>query len=149
MKRVLFVCLGNICRSPAAEGVFAQRVARAGVAHLFEVDSAGTSAHHRGERADSRMRAAAARRGLELHSRSRAVVAADFDHFDLIVAMDRANLAELKGYGGSAKLVLFGEYLDGDEPCDVPDPYYGGEQGFERVLDLLEAGCGPLLESLL
>lgn len=148
MKRVLFVCMGNICRSPAAEGVFLQRVREAGVSHRIEVDSAGTSSYHQGERADKRMREAAAKRGYNLDSRSRGVLQQDFEHFDLIVAMDRDNYRDLGRFGGSAKLVLFSEYLDDSWPPEVPDPYYGGEAGFEIVLDMLEAGCEPLLKSM-
>lgn len=148
MKRVLFVCMGNICRSPAAEGVFLQYLKAAKLTHLVEVDSAGTTAYHQGEAADQRMRAAAAARGYLLNSRSRGVIATDFDHFDLIVAMDKANLAELRQFAGSAEVVLFSQYLTDDWADEVPDPYYGGEDGFETVLDMLEAGTGSLLKAL-
>lgn len=148
MKRILFVCMGNICRSPAAEGVFLHQLNAAGMSKRVEVDSAGTTNYHQGEPADKRMRAAAANRGYVLESLARGVVEEDFDHFDLIVAMDEANLADLLRSGGSAEAVLFSEYLGDEWPREVPDPYYGGDAGFEQVLDMLEAGCGPLLKSL-
>lgn len=148
MKRVLFVCMGNICRSPAAEGVFLHHLAAAGVSKRVEVDSAGTTSYHQGEPADKRMRAAAANRGYSLESRARGVVEHDFDHFDLIVAMDEANRSSLLRFGGTAEIVLFSDYLSGEWPREVPDPYYGGDAGFEQVLDMLEAGCATLLKSL-
>lgn len=148
MKRILFVCMGNICRSPAAEGVFLHHLKAAGVSKRVEVDSAGTTNYHQGEPADKRMRAAAAKRGYALESRARGVVEEDFDHFDLIVAMDKANRSDLLRFGGAAEVVLFSDYLGDEWPREVPDPYYGGDAGFEQVLDMLEAGCGPLLESL-
>lgn len=148
---VLFVCLGNICRSPAAEGVLRTLLAAEGLDREVEVDSAGTLGEHVGEPADARMRAAAAARGYELTSRARRVEPADLDRFDLVVAMDRDNLDELRRLADSprARLALFSDFLPGGEPRDVPDPYYGGPRGFEKVLDLLEHGCPALLEELL
>ena len=148
-QKILFVCLGNICRSPAAEGVFhhfAQR-SRADV----QVDSAGTSSFHIGEPADKRMRAAASKRGYELTSRSRMVTRRDLSEFDLVVAMDRNNFRELSILAGgpNRKLKLLSEYLEESWPRDVPDPYYGGDDGFEKVLDMLEAACPKILASLL
>jgi protein-tyrosine phosphatase len=138
--RVLFVCLGNICRSPAAEGVFLRLAADADVAHAFDVDSAGTGAWHEGEKADARMRAAARRRGIDLPSIARQVQPDDFDRFDHIFAMDASNLRDLHRLAPPqhrSKIQLF-RSLDPDGPDeDVPDPYYGGAQGFEEVLDIV------------
>lgn len=146
---VLFVCLGNICRSPTGEAVF--RSFAADHDHL-EIDSAGTSGYHAGEPADPRMREAGARRGYDLTSRSRQVTAQDFHAFDLILAMDRSNLADLRDRrpsDGTAELRLMSDFLPAGSPLDVPDPYYGGPGGFEDVLDLIESGCPALLEHLL
>lgn len=150
-KRILFVCLGNICRSPAAEGVMQALIDERGLGSQIEIDSAGTSSYHIGEPADKRMRAAAKLRGVDLTSRSRMVNRRDFTQFDWIVAMDRANLRELKNFaeGQSANLRLMSDYLDDSWPRDVPDPYYGGDQGFEDVLDMLQAACPKLLEEIL
>lgn len=148
MTRILFVCLGNICRSPAAEGVFRHLTAEAGVEEEWEIDSAGTLGAHAGDPADARMRAAAARRGYRLESRARRVRGDDFHRFDLILAMDLDNLETLRAMalpGASARIELFGRYVEPEVPPEVPDPYYGGPQGFERVLDLLEVGCRALL----
>ena len=152
VRRVLFVCLGNICRSPTGEGVLRRVVERRGLAEVVEIDSAGTGAWHAGEPADRRMRSAAAERGYELTSRARQVSAGDFDHFDLIVAMDRANLGDLRGLDpgdARAELRLFSDFLPPGSPEDVPDPYYGGPQGFDRVIDLIEQGAETLLDHLL
>ena len=148
MVRVLMVCLGNICRSPAAEGVLATHLEREGLTEAVEVDSAGTAAYHVGERADGRMRAAAKRRGYDLTSIARAVSGDDFNRFDLILAMDRENLANLKRYSGRADVRLLGDFVPGDAVPDVPDPYYGGDDGFEQVLDLLESAMPALLDDL-
>ena len=144
-KKILFVCLGNICRSPAAEGVMHSLVLQSGD-DIF-VDSAGTSSFHIGEPADKRMRAAASERGLELTSRSRMVSRRDFSEFDLVIAMDRNNYRELASLteGVSPKLRLLSDYLDDSWPVDVPDPYYGGDEGFEKVLNMLEAACPKIL----
>ena len=114
------------------------------------VDSAGTSSFHIGEPADKRMRVAAAKRGYDLTSRSRMVTRRDFSEFDLVVAMDRNNLRELSILAGSPhrKLVLLSDFLEGDWPRDVPDPYYGADDGFETVLNMLEAACPKILETL-
>ena len=145
---VLFVCMGNICRSPAAEGVFRHYVEQQGAAGDFYIDSAGTIDYHSGKPVDPRMRQAAASRGYALTSISRQVIPEDLDEFDLIAAMDRDNLwylEELAG-GPQAHIRLLGSFLpEGhDEPGqapEVPDPYYGGSQGFEDVLDMLERAC--------
>lgn len=148
---VLFVCMGNICRSPTAEGVFRYFVQQAGLADRFDIDSAGTHAYHSGEPADRRASAAAERRGYSLADiRARRVAAEDFDLFDYIIAMDRDNLALLTGQAEAQhqhKIRLFLEFTSGKEQ-DVPDPYYGGAAGFERVLDLVEEASRGLLETL-
>ena len=151
--RVLFVCLGNICRSPAAEGVFLRLLAAAGLNQAFLVDSAGTGGWHQGQPADRRMREAAGRRGLDLPSRARQIEAADLQRFDHILAMDADNLAALRRLerqvAGSARIRPLVQHCRRSEAEEVPDPYYGGPEGFERVLDLLEDACAGLLEDLL
>lgn len=144
---VLFVCLGNICRSPLAEGVFRTLVDEAGQTGRFTVDSAGTGAWHIGNPPDPRSIDVAARHGLDISAqRARQVCTDDFRRFDTIVAMDRDNLETLKSRaaGGSARLRL----LLNTPERDVPDPYYGGPDGFDRVLQLVRAGCVDLLDSL-
>lgn len=151
-QRVLFVCLGNICRSPTGEGVLRALLAEHGLDGRIEVESAGTSAYHVGEPADARMQQAAGRRGYELTSRARQAVQDDFHRFDLIVAMDRTNrddLAALAPAGARAELRLFSDFLPPGSPADVPDPYYGGPEGFDRVLDLVEEGAEGIIEHLL
>jgi len=152
-KRVLFVCLGNICRSPTGEAVLRGEVSRRGLDGAIEVASAGTIGYHQGEAADPRMRQAAGRRGYDLTSRSRQVTADDFRTFDLIVAMDRQNLADLREIAPPpgerrAELRLFSEFLPPGSPEDVPDPYWGGEQGFDQVLDLVEEGAARIVDHL-
>ncbi|GAA5317166.1 MAG: low molecular weight protein-tyrosine-phosphatase [Candidatus Pelagadaptatus aseana] len=148
---VLFVCLGNICRSPTAHGVFEMLVQRAGLSDAITTDSAGTAAWHTGKSPDPRSAAAAAARGYDLtHLRARQVQPSDFDEFDYVLAMDSQNFAELKaiqpeGYKGC--LALFLNFADADE-SEVPDPYYGGTQGFEQVLDLVEDAAQGLLEDI-
>jgi protein-tyrosine phosphatase len=147
--RILFVCLGNICRSPTAEGVMRALAAREAPELALEVDSAGTAAYHVGEPPDPRMRAAAARRGYDLAAlRARIVEPRDFESFDLILAMDRENLAVLRRRAPAAmheRLRLFLEFAPRRESEEVPDPYYGGPNGFEEVLDLVEAAARGLL----
>ena len=143
---VLFVCMGNICRSPTGEGVFQHYVAEQGQAEKFAIDSAGTIAYHSGEPADERMREAATKRGYQLDSRARKVTTRDLNEFDLLVPMDTDNLIELESMSGDAKqhVRLLGSFLDGYEQHNapsVPDPYYGGAAGFEQVLDMIEAAC--------
>ncbi len=148
---ILFVCMGNICRSPTAEGVFRHVVEEAGFAERFLIDSAGTHAYHVGEPADRRARQAAERRGISLEGiAARRVRDEDFAGFDYIVAMDQLNQVTLVDQADTEyhdKIRLFLEYSSGDEG-DVPDPYYGGSAGFERVLDLVEEASRGLLESL-
>lgn len=149
--RILFVCLGNICRSPAAEGVMRSCLAERGLDDRIEVDSAGTLDYHAGEAADARMRDAASGRGYELLSRARQVGPDDFDRFDLIVAMDRSNLEELQAMAppeANGKLRLLSEFLPPGAPKDVPDPYWGGPRGFDQVLDMLEEACPAILDEV-
>ncbi|MBD1588901.1 low molecular weight protein-tyrosine-phosphatase [Pseudomonas typographi] len=149
--RILFVCLGNICRSPTAEGVMRQKLAKAGLGQWVQVASAGTGDWHVGKAPDTRTQAAARQRGYELAGqRAQQVKAADFDHYDLILAMDHANLAQLERLRPTANqtpVALFLRYTGGPVD-DVPDPYYGGSQGFEQVLALIEAGCDQLVAEL-
>ncbi len=142
--------MGNICRSPAAEGVFAEYVRRAGYQERFHIDSAGTLDYHSGSLADERMRQAASRRGYELLSRARQVNKSDLDEFCIVLAMDRTNLQELNQLAGGQRthIQLFGSFLvpaTSRTIPSVPDPYYGGMDGFEKVLDMLESGSPALL----
>lgn len=150
--RILFVCLGNICRSPAAEGVMRSVVAKAGLAGQVEISSAGTIGYHVGARPDHRMRAAATARGYALESRARQFAPADFEDQDLIVTMDEENRSAVLGQAHEAahkaKVWPFCKFCRHHAQTEVPDPYYGGPEGFERVLDLLEDGCHGLLDHL-
>ena len=149
---VLFVCMGNICRSPTAEGVFRAFVAREAPSWSVRIDSAGTHAYHVGEPPDRRSSAAAARRGYDLSRlRARQVVREDFHRFDLLLAMDDDNLEILRalapqGYADRARLLL--DFAPHRAERHVPDPYYGGPQGFEHVLDLLEEAARGVLDAL-
>lgn len=151
--RVLFVCTGNICRSPSAEGFFRALVEREGLAGVIETDSAGTGNWHVGDPPDRRSQAAARRRGVELSGlKARKVELADFRRFDLIIAMDQGHLTALRRMVPAEQspevVTLFLSYLDSPPMLDVPDPYYGGETGFEYVLDLIENGCAALLKHI-
>lgn len=149
--RVLFVCSGNICRSPLAEALFRGLVAEAGLAHRFAVDSAGMHDYHEGERADPRTRRVGRRHGVDVTSVARPVEDADFDRFDLIVAMDRGHRRALLARAGSeraAKIHLMREYDPAADGPDVPDPYNGDDPGFEDVHAILEAACRGLLQAL-
>jgi len=147
---VLFVCLGNICRSPTAHGVFLSKLEEARLGDVVNVDSCGTAAWHIGKSPDSRSTAAAARRGYDLSSlRARQLEQSDFDTFDYILVMDKENLANAKQLapsGHKAYLDLFLAFNKLDDACEVPDPYYGGEAGFNYVLDLVESACDGLIE---
>ena len=152
--KILFVCLGNICRSPAAEGVFLHLLNQQGLSNHFVVDSAGTGSWHVGNKADPRMRAAAERRGIHLPSRARQIELDDFSRFDLVLTMDSDNLRNVRslakevGKNATATIRPMLSYARSTEISDVPDPYYGGEQGFENVLDLLEDACSGLIEEI-
>ena len=151
--RILFVCMGNICRSPSAEGVFRSLLAARAPQLSVEIDSAGTHDYHVGEPPDQRSIAAAHRRGIDLSTlRARTVRAADFDYYDLILAMDEENLRELRRRAPThrhERIRLMMEFVPAATVRAVPDPYYGGSQGFEQVLDLLEeASEGLLLEMM-
>jgi protein-tyrosine phosphatase len=153
--RLLFVCLGNICRSPMAEGAMRALVREAGLEDRIELDSAGTGSWHVGSPPDGRATAAAADRGVVLEGAARRVRVEDFYDFDLLLAMDASNLDDLRTLApdgeGRAKVRLLREFdpaSDGSEDLDVPDPYYGDGDGFERVLDHVQAACAGLLEQL-
>ncbi|MEN8721432.1 MAG: low molecular weight protein-tyrosine-phosphatase [Alphaproteobacteria bacterium] len=149
--KVLFVCLGNICRSPSAEGVARARAIQQGVIDRFTFDSAGTGDWHVGKSPDSRAQAAALARGYELtYLRARQVSTGDFYEFDLILAMDKDNLADLQRIApddGRADLRMMLDYAPQFDSREVPDPYYGGEDGFDQVLDMLEEAVDGLLST--
>ena len=144
--RILFVCMGNICRSPTAEAVMRHLIAERGLESEVEVASAGTGGWHVGSAPDERSAAAAARRGITLEGAAQQVSAADFERYDLIVAMDRSNLHDLRELApdeaarGKLRLLL--------DDADVPDPYYGGERGFDDVLDLVTEACERLVDEV-
>jgi protein-tyrosine phosphatase len=151
--RILFVCMGNICRSPTAEGVMRRLLDEEGLADRVHVESAGTGGWHVGEPPDERATLAARRRGITLAGAAQQFRPADFRSFDLLIAMDRENLRELLAIApdeeAAEKVRLLREFdpaTSGD--LDVPDPYYGGDRGFETVLDLVEAACRGLLDEL-
>jgi protein-tyrosine phosphatase len=148
---ILFVCMGNICRSPLAEGIFRHMADNAGRAAEFDIDSAGTGGWHQGNPPDPRSLAVAAAHGIDISKqRARRIVAADFDRFDLILALDRDNLRNLQKIvpaAAAARLHLFSRYAIGTDE-DIPDPYYGGRDDFERVYTMLFNGCNSLLAAV-
>jgi len=149
-KKILFVCLGNICRSPAAEGIFKKKLKERGLEQFYIVDSAGTAGYHKGELPDSRMRMHASRRNYDLISRSRPIGHDDFFDSDLIIGMDDNNISDLKRMAPDAesekKIKRMTDYCRLHLDDHVPDPYYGGSSGFEHVLDLLEDACEGIIE---
>jgi protein-tyrosine phosphatase len=153
--RILFVCLGNICRSPTAEGVMRHKLRAAGLAEVVEVESAGTGGWHVGHAPDERATAAAAARGIALESEAQRFDPGHFDDFDLIVAMDRQNLEDMRSLAPDAAAAGMLHLLREFDPLavrsgslEVPDPYYGGEGGFEDVLDMVERACDGLLDEI-
>ena len=149
-QRVLFVCMGNICRSPLAEGIFLHKINHLGVADRFSVDSCGTGDWHVGERPDHRIREIASHHGIVLASRARQVRESDFEKFDLIICMDEENRGHLRRLGApKEKLSLLLGYDTESPHQEVPDPYYGGPDGFELVYRLIESALDSMLEELL
>lgn len=150
---VLFVCLGNICRSPLAEGIFTSLVAEAGLEDRFEIESAGTGAWHVGERPDARAEMVANQHGVDLVSRARQITEDDLHHFDYVIAMDRENLRNIQRMADAsdadAAIHLLREFdPEGDTGAEVPDPYYGGASGFENVYEMVHRSCRALLDRL-
>ena len=150
--RILFVCLGNICRSPAAEIIFRKQVMDAGRSQEFEIDSAGTIGHHQGAPPDPRMAEVLRQKGYTIEGSARQILAADLKKFDLIVAMDETNLADVRRLDATAeflpKIQSFMSFCRHHEDLRVPDPYYGGQRGFDHVIRLLEDGCESILTAL-
>jgi len=149
---VLFVCLGNICRSPLAEGVFRHLVDQAGLSERFEIDSAGTGAWHVGEAPDARAAMVARQHGIVLESTARQITDDDFERFDYVIAMDRENLRTIERMAAAsasdAEIRLLREFDIGGDGDEVPDPYYGGASGFENVYELVQRACTTLLDRL-
>jgi len=150
--RLLFICLGNICRSPAAEAVMRKLVRSEGLENAIAIRSAGTAGWHSGKLPDQRMRSAGQNRGYDLSSRARQLSEDELRNHDLVLVMDRQNLRDARSYDPksqfSSKIRLFCEFCADHNEEEVPDPYYGGEQGFEHVLDLLEDGCRGVLQHI-
>jgi protein-tyrosine phosphatase len=150
-KSILFVCLGNICRSPTAEGIFGAYILQHASDQAISVDSAGTIGYHQGNPADARMRQTAARHGYDLQSLSRKITPTDLESFDLVIAMDRENLQDIQQVHSAptASIKLLSDFLDDQWPTDVPDPYYGGDEGFEYVVDMIAAAVPKIYEHLI
>ena len=146
---VLFVCLGNICRSPLAEGVFRELATELGVEERFHIDSAGTGAYHAGEAPDPRSVAVARKHGINLTGLARQVTPHDLRDFDWVVAMDATNHRSLERLPGTARLVMMRDFDPEAPGADVPDPYYGGPGGFDEVFSIVERSCRQFLEELL
>jgi protein-tyrosine phosphatase len=152
MKKILFLCMGNICRSPAGHCVFQHLVDQAGRTDQFEIESAGTIGFHVGSPPDSRMQQSMRVRNIPIIGHSRQLQANDLETYDLILAMDNENLVDARALDPSGdlhhKVQLFCDYCTAHRETEVPDPYYGGDRGFEHVLDLIEDGCANLLKQL-
>jgi protein-tyrosine phosphatase len=151
-EKLLFVCMGNICRSPAAEGIMVHLLKQAGLETQFECDSAGTTGHHVGSPPDRRMQASAQAAGITLTGRSRKFVVADFERFDRILAMDKDNYDDMLALDPEGrythKVKMICDYCAEHTDKEVPDPYYGGDAGFRYVIALLNDACGGLLETI-
>lgn len=151
--KILFVCLGNICRSACAEAVMKHVVAQHGLEHEFEIDSAGLISYHEGEQADPRMRQHASARGINITSIARKIRQADFEHFDMIIGMDNDNISRLLSLAPTEKcakkISKMSDYCTTHLADSVPDPYYGGADGFELVLDLLDDACNGLISNII
>lgn len=151
--KILFVCLGNICRSACAEAVMKDIVAKRGLEDKFEIDSAGLISYHEGEQADPRMRQHASARGINITSIARKIKDADFRHFDMIIGMDNDNIARLTSIAptqeSALKISKMTDYCLNYDADSVPDPYYGGADGFELVLDLLNDACNGLIDNII
>ena len=149
--KICFVCLGNICRSPTAEGIFQHLIDDRGLEDYFEIDSAGTSAYHIGESANSKSQRTAQSHGITLHSKARQFKQFDLEHYDLILAMDNENLRNVRQMANGDQEAKIGRMRDFDpQPDDgeVPDPYYGGPEGFENVFQIVKRSCENLLDEL-
>lgn len=150
-RKILFVCLGNICRSPLGEGILRHQADARGLSHLVSTDSAGTGGWHQGEAPDLRSIAVGRQHGVDISRlRARKLRSSDFNEFDMIFAMDRSNLRDIvrvAPHDSSADIHLFMDFVSGQQR-DVPDPYYGDERDFQQVYDMLEEGCGRLLDFL-
>jgi len=147
--KICFVCLGNICRSPTAEGIFQHLVNKRGLQNYFEIDSAGTSAYHIGESANSKSQHVANTHGITLHSRARQFQTDDLEYYDLILAMDQENLHNLKNMASdNHNIGLLRDFDPKPGNGEVPDPYYGGPEGFENVFQIVKRSCERLLDKL-
>lgn len=151
--KVMFVCTGNICRSPLGHAVLEHKAGERGLAEALEVESSGIHNYHVGENADSRMRQTARERGVTLDHMARQLSRQDLAEYDLLLAMDRSHYREMERMAAGdpdliAKIKLFGSYLNSHEAKDIPDPYFGGQSGFDLVFDMVSEGCDNLLESL-
>ena len=151
--KVLFICLGNICRSPTAQAVFEKKISERKLETLITVDSCGTGSWHLGKMPDSRAVEMAGKRGYSLsHLRARKIESSDFENFDYLIVMDRENLKEVTRLlpdNFQGNLVLFSSFIADSAVVDIPDPYYGGRRGFDNVINLVEMGCSGLLKDIL
>lgn len=150
--RILFVCLGNICRSPAAEIIFQKIVDDAGLSNQYQIDSAGIIGHHAGSPPDSRMAESLKQKGFRIHGQARQITARDLQEFDLVITMDESNLADTKKLDPKGqlheKIKPFVSFCRFHNDPRVPDPYYGGQRGFHHVIEMLRDGCEGILETL-